>query len=148
MLIEQHNLTVTAPNSKKGTHSSLTSVPFLAIKEKILGKHYDLSVSFVGPTEARELNQRYRGKDYVPNTLAFELDKHKSGEIVMCRSAMRGEHHSFGMTPHEYLVFLFIHSCLHLKGYAHGGTMERKEKQLLAFFGTRSHGKTHHNRRD
>jgi probable rRNA maturation factor len=145
MIIEAHNLTVTGP----GTLSIIEGVPFLAIKEKILGKAYELSVSFVVSEKAKSINQTYRGKDYVPNTLAFPLDT-KSGEIIMCIPAMRAEHKKFDMDLHTYLIFLFIHSCLHLKGYAHGGTMERMEQQLLKLFSNTqpsTHGKTQHNRR-
>lgn len=122
-----------APNLTVSTKSTLPGVPFLAIKEKILGKGYDLSISFVSSKDALALNSAHRGKDYVPNTLSFSLSK-KSGEIILCMSAIRNEYRSFGMTLQKYLVFLVIHSCLHLKGYAHGGTMERKEKELLALF--------------
>lgn len=140
MTIEEHNLSVTA----KGTPASIAGVPFLAIKEKIVGKSYILSVSFVPPKKAKAINQTYRRKDYTPNTLAFPLDK-KSGEIVLCLTAIRSEYKKFDMDMQTYLIFLFIHSCLHLKGYAHGGTMERREQELLTFFTT--NGKTQHNRR-
>ena len=126
MTLEKHNLSVTS----KGT---LPRVPFLDIKEKILGKRYELSISFVDPKKAKDLNTAYRGKDYVPNTLSFPLTK-TSGEIILCTAAMRKEYRSFGMEFEKYLVFLVIHSCLHLKGYSHGGTMERKEKELLELF--------------
>jgi probable rRNA maturation factor len=116
--------------STKGT---LPSVPFLALKEKILGKKYELSIRFVAPAEARGLNVAHRNKDYVPNTLSFPLSE-TSGEIILCRSAMRHEYRDFDMSYEKYLVFIVIHSMLHLKGYEHGSTMERKERDLLALF--------------
>jgi len=128
--IETETLSITT----KGTSiDNIKGVPFARIKEKILGKRYDLSVAFVPSKQAHALNISYRGKDYVPNTLAFPLDKN-SGEIVMCPPAMRKEYKKFYETYQTYVTFLFIHSCLHLKGYAHGVTMERKEKQLLSLF--------------
>lgn len=130
MTFEGHNLSVTS----KGT---LPRVPFDDIKEKILGKNYDLSIAFVSPTEARKINMQYRKKKYTPNTLSFSLTK-KSGEIIMCLSQIKKEYKKFGMTYKIYLKFLAIHSMLHLKGYAHGGTMESKEKQLLKLFSNRN----------
>lgn len=125
-VLDTDNLTV----SITGT---LPRVPFLALKEKILGKQYELSIRFVTPTEAQQLNITHRNKEYIPNTLSFPLSE-KSGEIILCRSAMRREYKNFDMKYDDYLIFIIIHSMLHLKGYAHGSTMERKEQALLALF--------------
>jgi probable rRNA maturation factor len=125
-VLDTDNLTVS-------TIGTLPSVPFLALKEKILGKKYDLSIRFVAPAEAQALNSAHRNKDYIPNTLSFALSEH-SGEIILCRSAMRREYKNFDMEYDNYLIFIVIHSMLHLKGYAHGSTMERKEQQLLSLF--------------
>ncbi len=126
MTIDTDTMTV----SGKGT---LPSVPFLALKEKILGKKYEVSIRFVAPAEAQALNIAHRGKGYVPNTLSFPLAD-TSGEIVLCRSAIRKPYKDFDMTYDAYMTFIVIHSMLHLKGYEHGSTMERKERELLALF--------------
>jgi probable rRNA maturation factor len=125
-VLDTDNLTVS-------TIGTLPSVPFLALKEKILGKKYELSIRFAAPAEAQALNIAHRSKDYVPNTLSFPLSE-TSGEIVLCRSAMRKEYKQFDMTYETYMVFIVIHSMLHLKGFEHGSTMERKERDLLALF--------------
>lgn len=126
MILDTDTMTVSA----KGT---LPSVPFLALKEKILGKKYELSIRFVAPAEAQALNIAHRNKDYIPNTLSFPLSK-TSGEIILCRSAIKKQYKDFDMTPEQYMTFIVIHSMLHLKGYEHGSTMERKERELLAHF--------------
>ena len=130
MVLEGHNLTV---SRKKGM---LPRVPFLDLKEKILSRQYELSIVFIDPETARAVNIERRGKDYVPNTLSFELTKH-SGEILLCLPAIYQEHKAFGMPKQDYLLYIVIHSMLHLKGMQHGSTMERKEKELLAFFTSR-----------
>ena len=129
MTLEFPNLTVSA----NGTLLSTKSVPFLAIKEKVLGKRYDLSIAFVSSTKAQKINIESRSKDYIPNTLSFSLDN-SSGEIIMCMSAIKKQYREFDMNLDTYTIFLLIHSMLHLKGMEHGSTMERKEKQLLTFF--------------
>ncbi len=130
MVIEKDHFTL----SKKGTLPMIIAkVPFLRIKEKVLGQRYDLSLVLVSKREAQRINQKYRHKTYVPNTLAFPLTK-TSGEIVMCLPAIQSEYKKFDMSYKTYFIYLMIHSMLHLKGYAHGGTMERKEKLLLALF--------------
>lgn len=125
-LLEEKNLLV----NKNGT---LPRVPFLDIKEKVLGKSYELSISFVDEKTAKALNKKHRNKTYIPNTLSFSLTK-KSGEIVMCIPAIKKEYKKFDMTYTNYLVFLLIHSMLHLKGFVHGSTMEDKEQHYFAFF--------------
>lgn len=125
-VLEYNTLTV----SGKGT---LPSVPFLAIKEGVLGKTYDLSIRFAGPAVAQELNRIHRGKTYIPNTLSFSLSD-TSGEIVLCRTAIRREYKKFNMSYTTYIAFLIIHSSLHLLGYEHGGTMEDKEQFFLKRF--------------
>lgn len=124
--LDEKNLLV----NKKGT---LPRVPFLDIKEKILGKRYELSISFVDEMVAQNLNKQHRSKSYIPNTLSFSLTK-GSGEIVMCLPAIKKEYKKIDMNFQNYLIFLLIHSMLHLKGYKHGSTMEYKEQYYLAFF--------------
>ncbi len=138
--LELHNISITS-------NGTIPSVPFLAIKDKVLGKKYELSIAFVTPAKAKVLNITHRNKDYIPNTLSFSLTK-TSGEIVLCMSAIRKQYKEFGMDLQKYLVFIVIHSMLHLKGMEHGGTMERKEKQLLTFFttSTPSNETTHRSR--
>jgi rRNA maturation RNase YbeY len=138
--------TIDTPTLSVHGQGALPRVPFLRIKETVLGKRYALSIAFVSPAAAKEINIQYRGKDYVPNTLAFPLNK-TTGEIIMCRSVIRSQHKNFDMDADTYLIFLLIHSMLHLKGYAHGGTMEREEKRYLKLF-SNTHGKTTHNGRD
>ncbi len=128
--LESKNLSVSRNDKKNGT---LPRVPFLAMKEKVLGKTYNLSISFVDESVAKKLNRAHRKKTYVPNTLSFSLSGH-SGEIVMCLPAIRKEYKKFAMTEKKYLIFLLIHSMLHLKGFEHGSTMENKEQYYLAFF--------------
>lgn len=126
-VLEEHNFIIT---SKNGT---LPRVPFLAIKEKILGKRYDLSIRFETPLVAQKLNKTYRNKTYIPNTLSFSLTK-SSGEIILCMSALKKEYKKFDMNLTTYITFLLIHSMLHLKGFVHGSTMEKEEKKFLTFF--------------
>lgn len=102
--------------------------PYTRIKEKILGKKYDLSVAFLSAPEMRRVTLGTKGKNKVSNVLAFPLSK-TSGEILICRAAAK---------PFS-VPYLFIHGCLHLRGERHGGTMEREERRMLKHFGLRAH---------
>ncbi len=127
-ILEIKNLTVIRKNG------TLPNVPFLEIKDKLLGKTYDLTVTFCTPKESQERNKTYRDKDYPTNILSFPLDEH-TGEIYICLSIARRDAKKFDMTYDQFLHLLVIHGCLHLKGHDHGSTMDSlEEKHLKQFF--------------
>lgn len=126
-LQELHNLTVMR---KKG---ALPDIPYLAIKEKILGKNYSLSVIFCTPQESQERNKTYRDKDYPTNILSFPLDE-LEGEIYISLSTARRDAKKFELSYIQFLHLLYIHGCLHLKGHDHGSTMEELEQKYLTTF--------------
>lgn len=102
--------------------------PYGEMKEKMLGKNYDLTLAFVGPKQAQALNVQYRKKDYVPNVLSFPLTK-DTGEVYICLSVAKKEYRKFEMTYEGYIGYLFIHGLLHLKGLDHGAVMEKEEQK-------------------
>lgn len=109
------------------------TLPFLYMKEAILGKTYALSLVIAGDAYTRKLNIQYRQKSYTPNVLAFPLQK-KSGEIFLnIRQAKRECRLREESLPY-FTARLFIHSLLHLKGHHHGSTMERQEQKFLTRF--------------
>lgn len=126
-LLEEKNLTVIR---KKGT---LPEVPYLEMKEKILGKKYSLSLIFCTPLESRTRNLTYRDKDYPTNILSFPLDTDE-GEIYISLSTARKDAKNFNMSYAEFLHLLIAHGMLHLKGHAHGSTMEELEQKYCKQF--------------
>ena len=127
-LLEVKNLTVIRKNG------TLPALPFLSIKEKLLGKKYDLTIVFCTPQESKEKNKTYRGKDHPTNILSFPLSK-SEGEIYISLSTARKDASKFEMSYNQFLYLLLIHGLLHLKGHLHGSTMEGLEdKYLKAFF--------------
>lgn len=102
---------------------------FRRIKNKILGKKYELSLVFAGNPLMKRLNRTYRGKDKTTNVLAFPLSE-TSGEIFINLSRAK----PFGVKH------LFIHGLLHLKGMEHSDIMEKAEKQLLKNGASNYHG--------
>lgn len=115
------------------TKSTLPSVPFAKIKEIVLGKKYQLSLVFVGDKKTQVLNNSYRGKNKPTNCLSFILDKN-SGEIFLNLNKAKKEAPNFGRKFDSFVAFLFIHSCLHLKGMEHGGIMEKAEMKFVKKF--------------
>ncbi|MHB1163189.1 MAG: rRNA maturation RNase YbeY [Minisyncoccota bacterium] len=97
---------------------------------------WEISLVFVGPKKARELNEQLRGKSYTPNVLSYALGE-RSGEIFICLHEAARQAPSHDMNEREFILYLFIHGLLHLKGWAHGSTMERCERKLLTRFSAR-----------
>ncbi len=127
-LLELHNLTIIRKGGK------LPSLPFVEIKEKLLTKKYNLTIVFCSPKESRERNKKYRNKDYPTNILSFPLSE-SEGEIYISLSTVRSDAKKFDMPYIKFLHLLMIHGSLHLKGHAHGSTMEELEqKHLTTFF--------------
>lgn len=115
------------------TRGRVPSLPFVHVKDTILGEDYDLSLVLVGDRRAQSLNMTYRGKSYIPNVLSFPLSK-RAGEIVIDPAQARRECARFAMTEHQFVLYLFIHGCLHLKGVPHGDTMDALEARYLSEF--------------
>lgn len=109
---------------------SYPKLPYQELQKEILGKSYELSLVFVGATRAKQLNEQYRKKTYVPNVLSFPLTKN-AGEIYITPAVVQKEAKKWGLTPRGYVGFLFIHGLLHLKGLDHGDTMEKAEKKYM-----------------
>lgn len=108
---------------------------------------WDISLAFAGEQRARSLNWLLRRKEYVPNVLSYESGT-KSGEIIICLPVARRQAPSYGLSYRAFVGYLFIHGLLHLKGYPHGHTMDRYEREYLSrFIGvTLQDGTTHRNR--
>lgn len=121
---------VDVTNMTKGT---LPRVPFVAIKNKILGEKYELSLVFATKALSKKLNNIHRGKNYPTNILSFPLDK-KSGEIFIEPTKARLDAPNFDMSYTKFIKFLFIHGCLHLKGMQHSSTMDKAEQKFLKLF--------------
>src|SRR3989338_7754380 len=111
------------------TKGRLPRLPFEIIKDRILGKNYELSIAFVSKDRARNLNKKLRGKDYTANILSFPFDKN-SGELIICPSEVKKQAGKFNKTEKQFLGFLVIHGMLHLKGLEHSDMMEMKQDKF------------------
>ncbi len=115
------------------TKDRVPALPFLRLKEKVLGKRYNLSLVIVGDARAKTLNMKYRGKDYTPNVLSFPINK-ENGEIFLNLRQAKREHRKRGESFDYFVALLFIHSMLHLIGKQHSSTMEHEEQKFLASY--------------
>jgi rRNA maturation RNase YbeY len=125
----QGNIAIT-----KTIHGRLPSLPFARLKSAVLGEKYWLSVVIAGDHLTRRLNREYRGKDKPANVLSFPLTDEEGELFLNPRAALR-DAPAFHMREHDFLLLLFIHGLLHLKGYEHGRTMEEAEQKFCQHFG-------------
>ena len=109
------------------------SPTFLKIKKAVLGSNYDLSLVFIGPKKMRELNRTYRELNKPTDILSFPLSK-TSGEMFICKSETRKMAKEFDRTYENFLLYLFVHGLVHLKGYDHGPKMDKIEAKFRKQF--------------
>ncbi len=112
----------------------------------------EVSLSFVGEDEIRELNKEYRDTDKVTDVLSFptvdnpergviDLASHASdlnpetwllnlGDIIICLPRAKQQAKEYGHSLKREVAFLSLHSLLHLLGYDHMNQAD--EKQMTA----------------
>ena len=120
-------------NLSNETSASMPIGAFSAIKEAVLGEMYKLNIIIVSAERIKKLNTIYRDKTEPTDILSFPVSKHE-GEIYLCPSEVRKEAKKFERSYANFLQFLLIHGCVHLKGYDHGATMERLEAKFRKRF--------------
>ena len=92
-----------------------------ALKSFGYDKDTELSIAFVGKKKAKELNQQYRQKDYIPQVLGFPMSKEKDvdgiyrlGDIVICTQKLHYEVKYLNMTLDEVLYAWIQHGVENL----------------------------------
>jgi rRNA maturation RNase YbeY len=119
-------------NKTKGIPTPV-GMPFVSIKNKILGEKYQLGLTLLPSLKQKKLNYTYRGINKTTNILSFPLSEN-TGEITIDPVKLKKDAPLFSMNYTQFFKFLFIHGCLHLKGREHSSTMEKEEQKLLKLF--------------
>jgi len=108
----------------------------------------EVSVLFVNDARMKALNAEYRGKDEVTDVLSFpQYESIKDdgvsdpfiylGDVVISLEQAKRQAEEFGHTLEREIVYLTVHSMLHLFGYDHMTDEEKtemraKEKSVLS----------------
>jgi probable rRNA maturation factor len=92
-----------------------------------------ITLRIVGEREGRRLNHGFRKKDRATNVLSFPLGD--EGDIVLCHPVIAREAREQGKRLAAHYAHLVVHGVLHLRGFAHGARMERREARILRRFG-------------
>ena len=107
--------------------------------ENLHEQRCELSVTFVDLDEIHELNKIHRGVDSPTDVLSFPQFEDVSeeapeegeiclGDVVICRDKAAQQAEEFGHSFEREILYLFVHSVLHLLGYDH---MEDDEKRVM-----------------
>ncbi len=122
----------------------------------------EISLNIVTEDEIKEINREYRGIDKSTDVLSFPqyeniqmiMSKIKDlkaleqnnqmplilGDIVICFDVAKRQSIEYGNTIKRELVYLFVHSMLHLLGYDHikeddRKIMRRHEEEIMSELG-------------
>ena len=111
----------------------------------------EIGVSFVSKTEIKRLNSTWRGKHKDTDVLSFpqydfaalteddeknllmvaEASKTISlGDVVICVAKAKEQAAEFGHSQEREIVYLFVHSLLHLLGRDHANDEEREKMRV------------------
>ena len=118
---------------KNTTRNNNPNLPFQKIKEKILGKKYELSLVFIGDKLSKKLNNQYRKINKATNILSFNLTE-TAGEVFINLNLAKKQAYKFNKNYTDFVGLLLIHGLLHLKGYQHSSKMESEEEKIRKFF--------------
>ena len=98
----------------------------------------EISVTFVDMEEIHQLNRDYREVDSPTDVLSFpqfddlndlpEEGEIALGDVVICKEKAEEQAEEFGHSFEREIIYLFVHSVLHLLGYDH---MNEDEKKIM-----------------
>lgn len=103
------------------------------LKVEGLDENVEVSVSFVGDEEIRELNRDYRGVDKSTDVLSFPMDdefiivSRILGDVIINTRRVMEQAEELGHSEERELSYLTVHSILHLLGYDHMEDEDKKE---------------------
>ncbi|KAF5050333.1 Endoribonuclease YbeY [anaerobic digester metagenome] len=110
-----------------------TAVETVLMAENQSG-NYEVSVSFVSNEEIRSLNKDFRNVDSETDVLSFPMDDDDEfdgviilGDIVLSTQRIIEQANEFGHSLEREMIYLTVHSMLHLLGYDHMTTSEKEE---------------------
>jgi probable rRNA maturation factor len=102
----------------------------------------ELGVRIVGADEGRELNRRFRKKDYATNVLTFDYqhDPVVVADLVLAAPVVEREARDQGIDLTAHYAHLLVHGALHAQGMDHerardAQRMQARESEILLALG-------------
>ena len=110
----------------------------------------EISVTFLKSDKIQKLNYEYRGKDKSTDVLSFpmyesmdefpEEGELQLGDVVINKEQAQIQADEYGHSFKREMVYLFVHSLLHLLGYDHEDKedkkiMRKREEEIMEEIG-------------
>jgi rRNA maturation RNase YbeY len=129
-----------------GGKTPLPKTTIAKIARAVVGARFSLSLVIATSKEIQQLNSDFRDKNEPTDVLAFPLSDDE-GESFACPEMISKKfaakiYPKFVTSERSAFAFAVIHSLLHLVGYDHGSTMEKKEREHMLAFESIIDGKT------
>ena len=116
------------------------------VRAALRGRHQgrrEVNIALVDESDGRDLNRRYRGKDYATNILSFAYQPVPGertmllGDLAICAPVVAREAAEQGKHLRDHYAHLTVHGVLHLLGLDHesvadAARMEHLERRILA----------------
>jgi probable rRNA maturation factor len=90
-----------------------------------------VAVRLTSDDELRRLNREYAGTDAVTDVLSFAGSENHLGDIAISWPMVVRQAEEFGETALTEFGLLAVHGLLHLMGWDHATTVERREMSRL-----------------
>jgi probable rRNA maturation factor len=107
-----------------------------------LGSPAQLTVRIVGADEGRELNRRFRRKDYATNVLTFgyQTEPMVVADLVLAAPVVEREAREQRIDLAAHYAHLLVHGALHAQGMDHermrdAKLMQARESQVMQMLG-------------
>jgi len=111
---------------------------FTTIETEHAEGNFEVSVSFVTNEEIRELNKTYRNVDCETDVLSFPMDDEEDvegvimlGDVILSTEKIIEQAAEFGHSLEREMIYLTVHSMLHLLGYDHIEDDEKEEMRTM-----------------
>jgi probable rRNA maturation factor len=116
------------------------------VRTALRGRHQgrrQVNIILFDERSAREINRRYRGRNYATNVLSWPYEpapREKTGllgDLVICPAVVAREAAEQDKALRDHYAHLTVHGVLHLLGYDHqtppeADRMEDLERRILA----------------
>lgn len=86
----------------------------------------NISLALVDNKKIKELNKKFRDKDEATDVLSFPMDKEIWGDIIISTNKIIEQARDYGHSRQRELAYLYTHGILHLLGYDHKTSSEKK----------------------
>jgi probable rRNA maturation factor len=133
----RQNLMEINENNMKAVERAVETV----LKAEKKEGNFEVSVSFVTNEEIKKLNKEYRNVNSETDVLSFPMDDEFDGriilgDIVLSTQRIIEQADDFEHTLEREMIYLTVHSMLHLLGYDHMDAMEKnkmrtREKEIM-----------------